>query len=442
MIESLIDALVNRFFSLFSLKSKDNFKPKITELMVLENYNQNLVYDKSFGFSETYKKEINGKSLEKGLHSLVVGSTGYGKSTLQSLCLRDDASLGKSIISIDPKGDSKGWNLFEKICVDENRVPIRIGELNSIDILNEGSTNQIADKVHSSFEWSEQYYSTVALRALRMAISRLRLRKEKIDFKILMEEVRELCNTDEFNKRDLEGLLNNLENIVFSDLNKYFSPYGKSIREYWKDGSCIYISLSKLGYPSTSKVIGKLILNEINQTVFKKYNEVIDPSEPALAVFIDELYSFITDEFIELLNKCRGAKVELNMAFQTPSDIKRVNTDLMDQLFENTNNWFIMNQRVDNYVNYLSKAIGTRTSVKKTERVDQGERTGSFSEREVEELIVHPNVIKRLDIGQCIHLQQRPFSVDLIKLNHIEAPENPMTLAEIVLKDSDPEIFV
>src|SRR5690606_13575052 len=120
----------------------------------------------------------------------------------------------------------------------------------------------------------------------------------------------------------------------------------------------------------------------------------------------DEFGSLVTPEFIELQNKCRGAGMELTLAVQTASDIDRVNPDLTKQVIENAGNLFILKQRLQEGASIFSEAIGTIISKKQTYRVDNGEQLKSGSEREVHDLVVHPDIIKNLGIGQCVLLRQ------------------------------------
>lgn len=127
----------------------------------------------------------------------------------------------------------------------------------------------------------------------------------------------------------------------------------------------------------------------------------------------------ITDEFIELLNKCRGVKMELTFAFQTPSDINKVSPDLCEQILENSSNWFILKQRMEKGANLFSEAIGTIEGKKDTVRTKDGEEQAQGSQRAVEQNVVHSNLIKNLNPGQCILLRHGPTRIDLVNIKYI-----------------------
>ena len=46
--------------------------------------------------------------------------------------------------------------------------------------------------------------------------------------------------------------------------------------------------------------------------------------------------------------------------------------------------------------------------------------TSDASSREVEELIVHSNILKNLNIGQCVLLRHFPTNIDLINMKYID----------------------
>jgi hypothetical protein len=48
--------------------------------------------------------------------------------------------------------------------------------------------------------------------------------------------------------------------------------------------------------------------------------------------------------------------------------------------------------------------------------VEDGEKQSRGSEREVYELLAHPDIIKNLGIGQCILLRQAPTQLTLINV--------------------------
>ena len=389
----------------------------------------------SIGYSLTSKKLIAGKDINKSKHSVVVGASGSGKSVLLDSLMFDDMRAGKPVVYIDPKGDNESLERFIELCRMNNREYLVFSEYYnkenklSLNPVLDGSVNHIADRVFKSFTWSEEFYANKSSQALKITIRDLKERKSLVTLENIYLKVLELCEKKEegksiLNRSEIEGLLTKLDNIVNSDFGEILKgDDAYSFNQLRDEGKCVYIGLSVLGYAETARAIGKLVLGDINYSVYNTYRNITasskDNLEP-LGLYIDELSAVITDEFIEILNKCRGAKIEITSAFQTSSDINKVNPELCQQVFENSLNWYVMKQRMQEAAEDISNSIGTMESTKKTVRIEDGQELDLGSQRKVEELIVHPNIIKNLNVGQCILLRQQPTRIDLMNVKYID----------------------
>ena len=388
----------------------------------------------SIGYSVTSRKAIKGTDINKSKHSVVVGASGSGKSVLLDTLMFDDMREGKPVIYLDPKGDNLSLEKFIDLCRLNNREYLIFSEHYDKDgkiKLNpvmEGSVNHIADRVFKSFTWSEEFYANKALQALKKSVTSIKKKRNIVSLKSIYDELLLLCESKDkelkLNRGDIEGLLTKLENIVNSDFGSILEGDGAySFKELWKQNKCVYIGLSVLGYAEAARSIGKLFLGDINYSIYNTYRTMTPrsvESHKPLGLYIDELSAVITDEFIEILNKCRGAKVEITSAFQTSSDLIKVNKELCHQVLENSLNWYVMKQRVQDAAELLSTSIGTIESTKRTVRVDGNQEQSMGSQRNVEELIVHPNIIKNLGVGQCVLFRQQPTRIDLMNVKYID----------------------
>lgn len=136
----------------------------------------------------------------------------------------------------------------------------------------------------------------------------------------------------------------------------------------------------------------------------------------SIAVFFDEFGALVTPRFIELQNKCRGAGIQLFMAVQSASDIDKIDPNLTLQILENASNLFILKQRMEYGATLFANSIGTKLTKKYTKQTDNGDANGMGTVREANELLVHPDIIKNLRVGQCVLLRHNPTKLDLINL--------------------------
>ena len=207
-----------------------------------------------------------------------------------------------------------------------------------------------------------------------------------------------------------------------SDFGKILSSDdGITFSQIRKERACLYIGLSTQGFGETAVGVGKLFLNEL---LYNSYSSLIDNDSKAnalsnpISVYFDEFGAVVTSDFIELQNKCRGAGIELTMAVQTIADINKIDPELTNQVVENANNLFILKQRLQDNAAYFAEAIGTIMAKKNTFQTENGEKGERGTEREVQELIVHPDIIKNLRVGQCVLLRQSPTQINLINIRN------------------------
>lgn len=373
----------------------------------------------ALGVDTRTKKELLLKEIDFRRHSFIVGASGFGKTNLISILQEHSLRQNKPIIFFDPKGDMDALTTFKNICTKYNRPCYIFSEhyQDSIELnpILEGTVNQIVDRIMRSFDWTEPFYRDASRRSLTRALQNLKEQETPFTLKAVFDELVQM------ESKENGGLIAKLEAILVSDFGKILNSGsdGLTLSKIRDERACLYIGLSTQGYGETAMAVGKLFLGELLYNSYKTLSNPIDPSagiKNPVSIYFDEFGSLVTPEFIELQNKCRGAGMELTLAVQTASDIDRINPDLTKQVIENAGNLFILKQRLQEGAEIFSEAIGTTLSKKQTYRVENGEQLATGSEREVHELLVHPDIIKNLGIGQCILLRQGPSRLNLINI--------------------------
>ena len=374
----------------------------------------------ALGIDTKNRKEFLLNEVDFRRHSFIVGASGFGKTNLISILQEHSLRKDKPIVFFDPKGDMEALTTFQKIC-EQYKKPCYIFSEHykdsiALNPLIEGTVNQVVDRIMRSFEWSEPYYRDASRRSLTKALQKLEKEGEAFSLKKIFDELVRLESKENI------GLIAKLEAILVSDFGKILNAEGPdalTLSRIREEKACLYIGLSTQGYGETASAVGKLFLGELLYNSYKTLaiggNKGL---ENPISIYFDEFGSLVTPEFIELQNKCRGAGMELTVAVQTASDIDRVNPDLTKQVIENAGNLFILKQRLDSSASLFADAVGTILAKKQTYRIENGEQQQSGSEREVFELVVHPDIIKNLGIGQCVLLRQGPTKVNLINIRN------------------------
>ena len=295
--------------------------------------------------------------------------------------------------------------------------------------IKEGSVTNIADRILNAFTWSEEHYKNLCYEALRDSITDLKDKNQEVSFSNIYHMLIKITDgkTDRvvgYKRKDIQGLLTRIKNINESDFGERLEGRSAlSFEDIRKSNKCVYIGLSVLGYAEMARALGKIFLGDLSYSIYDIYKVSTHGSlklQNPTGVYIDELSAIITHQFVEILNKCRGAKIELNYAFQTPSDISKIDHHLCNQVLESSSNWFIFKQRMEEGANLFAEAIGTVHTKKLTKRVEDGEEKDFGSQREVEELAAHHNIIKNLRTGQAVLLRHSQTQVDLINIKYID----------------------
>lgn len=387
---------------------------------------------RSLGIDNITKKEILLSSIEFKRHSFIVGASGFGKTNLISILQENALRLNKPIIFIDPKGDLEAMMDFKNLCekyhkkchIFSEHYPYSI----KLNPFKDGTNNQISERIMNAFDWTEQYYRDASEDSLLEALETIR----KSNKTVTIENILGYLKTER--TKDNSGLIVKLKKIFQSDFGKLLSDEnGLTLQNIRDSRDCLYIGLSVQGYRETAKALGKIFLNEL---LYNSYTSLISNSSDSeskknpISVFYDEFGAVVNQDFIELQNKCRGAGMELTVAVQTIADLTAVSEDLAIQIIENSNNMFILKQRTPKSAEFFSQMIGTILSKKRTHRVEGDEKQDTASEREAYEMIVHPDIIKNLGIGQCILLKQVPKGIHLINIRNRGEDKNNQTASK------------
>jgi len=375
----------------------------------------------ALGVDTKTKKILPLDDIDFRRHSFIVGASGFGKTNLISILQEHSLRQNKPIIFFDPKGDTEALTTFKNLCLKYKRPCYIFSEHQadsvSINPLLEGSVNQVTDRIMRAFDWSEPYYRDASRRSLSKVLMNLEKINKPFSLKLILDELIQIESKENL------SLITKLEAIQVSDFGRILNTDkdGLTLTKIRNEQACLYIGLSTQGYGETASAVGKLFLGELLHNSYKTLSHSKNPRaglEKPVSVYFDEFGSIVTPEFIELQNKCRGAGMELCMAVQTPSDIDRITPDLTKQVIENAGNIFILKQRISESAQFLAESIGTVIAKKQTYRIEDGQRQDLGSEREVNELIVHSDIIKNLGIGQCILLRQGPTKVNLINVRN------------------------
>ena len=357
-------------------------------------------------------------------HTMIIGSTGYGKTNLMTLMHERSTMKNHSIVFFDPKASYESMQMFKEACEITGKkvyffnefAPIR----HSFNPLLDGNTDQITDRIVSACNWSDEFYKSASVKALKEVVHYLKSQGEVVTIQKICDLLEQRKDQDK-----ISGLIYQLESVNMSEFSEIINDDSTETLSFSKlreENACLYIGISSLGYSDTAKFLNKLFLDNLLYHCYEslKVDAAFNESRRPMSVYFDELGSIINHKFIELQNKCRAADIEITYATQCPADLQTVSGPLCDQVFENTENLFVFKQKVPNNVDYITQMIGTVTDEKKTYHTDEDKRTGVGSIREVDRLELHPSILRNLPIGKCVYLNKKDRYIDILNVRKHE----------------------
>ncbi|MBI4129596.1 type IV secretory system conjugative DNA transfer family protein [Candidatus Peregrinibacteria bacterium] len=403
--------------------------------------------DDEFYLGDDFQGRAYGLS-EKNLsyHVEVIAPTGSGKTNLLKNLIADRIHRGHGLIFLDLKAEFQVVSWMMRTAAAANRAK----ELRLVSLANRelsvpynpvklGSAPEIHSQLMNSMSWSEDYYRKISSMALMTLLRGLCEHRDQTGelfhlghlYELLSEpgllrafcgklsvlqcpaarDVELLCEKlDRSAERDkLTGLVANLGLLIHSAAGPLISEDVSSgsfdFREAVNEGRITYVLMNSMKLRETASVFGKMILQDLMRIAGDRYSEMDGGKihKPATLI-IDEFAAFAIPEFIEFMDRARGAGIGIVFAHQSRADLRAVSPEFQDRIEANSNTVIVSGVKSSEDAEYFAGILGTRTVKKETVQVEDGflgtKRTGMKSIRETEEYIVHPNRLKDLQQGE------------------------------------------
>lgn len=230
-----------------------------------------------------------------------------------------------------------------------------------------------------------------------------------------------------------ESLQTNFYMLLDSELSHLFDTKTNKneldLMEATQKNEIIYVSLDGLIYKEYIHTLAQFMISDINHLASERYE--ITEDFPFFVLF-DEPSAYLSDKFIDTVNKTRGAGVHALFAPQTLADIEAIDPILLKQLIGNTNTYIVGQTNEQTEIDYWSKLFGSYddieiTSVTQQEigfsDVNKTDWTGEKgTKRDVENFIVHPNNIKELRTGEFYILRKGNNTHEPIRKVYMRKP--------------------
>jgi conjugal transfer pilus assembly protein TraD len=422
LIEGLLDLLLFLLNQMAKKIFSGQFSSKSNHIKQKQlKVKKKSVQSRELGYCVNLKKPILFSQLDMSKHTFIVGPPGWGKTNLMNILMEKDLQQNKPLFFLDPKGTLEEITMFQNLCAYYGKKSYIFSEhsekFHTFNPLRGRDPSSAASVIMRGFDWSNEYYRDCCESALLESISRLIQKKQIVSLPNVLADLK----THFSGIKDVQGIITKLSSIIYSPFGKLFEDNGeaKTMTEIRHEKACLYVGLSTMGYGNLARAIGRIFISELMNHAYQEGTRVRDSHESInnpISVYIDEAGAILTDDYIDLLSKCRASGVQLCTAQQTLADLDAISPTLSRRCLEESSNIFIQKQAVDQDCLTLASMIGTFLSEKKTKQIDDGYTTSKGSLRETFEYLVHPNVIKDIRVGQAILVQHNPKKIMLINI--------------------------
>lgn len=408
---------------------------------------------------DSFRQPVYLSDYERGMHTQVIGSTGFGKtaSVLMPL-LAADLKRGKSVIFIDGKGDMESLSAFTTLVRETGRehdtyifAPSFPNLSNPWNPLASGNPVVQKDRIVGAQIWSEEFYKKKGEDLLQTVLQifddlkitpsfpRLAQFLKNPDADFLQGKKFRDSKVEQDYKTIKTALKNDAKNYagIIADINLFAESFlkpmftaekgeGISLYDIARNNKVVYFSFPVLMMEDTMKRIARMVIHDLKVVCSEIQNYVDKKDRNSISLFIDEFASFATENFVELLNKARSAGMGITIIHQSLGDIEGVDKNFARQIFENTNIKIVLRVDDPETIEQYCRMAGTRQQLKFTYQTDMdvfGHRpSGAASMREVDVFNIDPNTFRKLRVGDAVVMIKSSRKFYNVRLDYLNPP--------------------
>ncbi len=369
-------------------------------------------------------------------HVLVAGSTGYGKTKTQELLARlAIEGHGCGAVVIDPKCDPEVREVLAEAAEKAGKPFIVFDEESptSYNVLKRGTVDELIDKLLAGHVFTEPHYETLGrsylqylLKAFQAGGVEITLRTVIAHFGTaqMMMLARSLperamsdlhAYLDSISEREWVEL-NGIRNRLMLLANSGFGPYLEPNPDYTdldlldavRRGAVVLIQFPADRFPHTAALMSASVVTDL--IVVTALGQ--DGALPPTLVMIDEAGAVQPGKVIRLFQRARAARMSVVIAVQHLSDLDEADAarrvaggTLMKQIIANVQTVISHRQVEPDAAQLIADVAGTRWAWELTSQVDDATivtPTGTGTRKRVREYVVHPDRIKRLNVGEAV----------------------------------------
>lgn len=371
--------------------------------------------------------------------ALVLGTTGGGKTITLRRFFESAMRKKYPLIIVDgkPTDENVEWIKDRAENSGQPFYGFNCGNFSHYDALAHGGYTELKDKIISlKDQWENDYYRSIAEDYLQttfevllrlnkpfdlatvvscLSYDELVLQVRNSNNKELMSRIKSLEN---YESKDITGLQAHLNLLINSELGEYFKVDETTfnLADAIHNNAVVYFALPALRFPSFSKVLGKLVINDLKAVIDRNNNE-----KRIFTVF-DEFSVFAGEQVLNLVNMGRGKGVHAIFGTQGLGDLEKVEMSFKDQMLNCVNTLICHRLNDQNSAESMANWIGTKDAFTVTAQLNINSANGGLGTvRQSKQYIVHPDDIKQgLQTGEAYLIKKSGgFKYNKIKIKYI-----------------------
>jgi conjugal transfer pilus assembly protein TraD len=378
---------------------------------------------------------------EKASHLLAIGETGLGKT--QTLVLLTRNALAGSggrggLIYIDPKGDPAVLEALQCYAdaVGRRFIELSLTAATTYNALARGGATEVSDKVLAGEAWSEMYYLRLAQWFVQLVVQALQDASVTVTLRSLVDHLdagrllalartlpddkadQLLAELDTMSERQweaLDGTRKRLAVIANGAFGRLLEPSASSdmldLFDALRNGDVVVVRLAADQFPLAAEMVATSILIDLMGIAAQAQDGSLPPS----VVMVDEASAVPTHIIVRLFERARGAGMSIVLATQHLADLNAADVKagvapgtVLRQIVSNVATIIVHRVGEPDAAEYLAGIAGTESSREITRQLGPSlrETTGMGSVRQGRSYIVHPDVIKRLGVGEAVVIRK------------------------------------
>ncbi len=318
-------------------------------------------------------------------------------------------------------------------------------------------SNRVFAALYYDTNNSEPYYRLLAEAFLRNLIGLLKMEIKTLTFQDLLLATQEadtfktinwfcakysytpyakyftdqwLSKSSKERRMELSGLVNKLQRFCNSEWAFLLNVREPDIQmeKVVSYGEILLFSPDSARYPEDAKAISILAMMALSEQLAARYRtNTVKP----FRIFLDEFYNLAYPRFIDFINKCREARMNIIMAHQSNGDLKGVSMEFFEQVMNTASNKIILRVNDPDTAEHFARQFGTELDLNyKVESFASNGQMAGYSKPQVEKFRFHPNLIKELKVGHAI--------IKIVGDGGVHIFETPLRMATKAPQDFNP----